>query len=76
MEPYARIDMRRDEPDDVTYLPLMDCESKLLPIHFLTQTEVSEIFKKKKSNKPYFICHVEHTCPQKINSPVKKKYVL
>lgn len=42
MEPYARIDLRRDEPEDVTYLPLMDCESKLLPIHFLTQAEVSE----------------------------------
>lgn len=41
MEPYARIDARRDEPEDVTYLPLMDCESKLLPIHFLTQAEVS-----------------------------------
>lgn len=40
MEAYARIDLRRDEPDDVTYLPLMDCESKLLPIHFLTQAEV------------------------------------
>lgn len=40
MEPYARIDLRRDEPEDVTYLPLMDCESKLLPIHFLTQSEV------------------------------------
>ncbi|XP_065372565.1 ubiquitin thioesterase trabid [Calliphora vicina] len=40
MEPYARIDLRRDEPEDVTYLPLMDCESKLLPIHFLTQAEM------------------------------------
>uniref|UniRef100_A0A1I8PCM3 ubiquitinyl hydrolase 1 n=1 Tax=Stomoxys calcitrans TaxID=35570 RepID=A0A1I8PCM3_STOCA len=40
MEPYARIDLRRDEPEDVTYLPLMDCESKLLPIHFLTQSEM------------------------------------
>lgn len=40
MEQYARIDLRRDEPEDVTYLPLMDCDSKLIPIHFLTQTEV------------------------------------
>ncbi|XP_055907627.1 ubiquitin thioesterase trabid isoform X1 [Eupeodes corollae] len=40
MEPYARIDARRDEPGDVTFLPLMDCESKLLPIHFLTQAEM------------------------------------
>ncbi|XP_067618603.1 ubiquitin thioesterase trabid isoform X2 [Eurosta solidaginis] len=41
MEPFARIDSRRDEPEDVRYLPLMDCESKLLPIHFLTQAESS-----------------------------------
>ncbi|XP_030562654.1 ubiquitin thioesterase trabid [Drosophila novamexicana] len=40
MEPFSRIDGRRDEAEDVTYLPLMDCELKLLPIHFLTQTEV------------------------------------
>ncbi|XP_054726778.1 ubiquitin thioesterase trabid [Anastrepha obliqua] len=40
MEPFARIDPRRDEPEDVRYLPLMDCESKLLPIHFLTQAEM------------------------------------
>lgn len=40
MEPFARIDPRRDEPEDVRYLPLMDCESKLFPIHFLTQAEV------------------------------------
>jgi len=39
MEPFTRIDGRRDE-EDVTYLPLMDCELKLLPIHFLTQSEV------------------------------------
>lgn len=44
MEPYARIDLRRDEPEDVTYLPLMDCESKLLPIHFLKQSEVCSYF--------------------------------
>lgn len=44
MEPYARIDLRRDEPEDVTYLPLMDCESKILPIHFLTQSEVCMFF--------------------------------
>ncbi|XP_014089827.3 ubiquitin thioesterase trabid [Bactrocera oleae] len=40
MEPFARIDPRRDEPEDVRYLPLMDCESKLFPIHFLTQAEM------------------------------------
>ncbi|EDW16982.1 ubiquitin thioesterase trabid isoform X1 [Drosophila mojavensis] len=40
MEPFSRIDGRRDDVEDVTYLPLMDCELKLLPIHFLTQSEV------------------------------------
>ncbi|XP_055380961.1 ubiquitin thioesterase trabid isoform X2 [Condylostylus longicornis] len=40
MEPYARIEASRDEPEDVTFLPLMDCEMKLLPIHFLTQSEM------------------------------------
>ncbi|XP_052834910.1 ubiquitin thioesterase trabid [Drosophila gunungcola] len=40
MEPFTRIDGRRDDVEDVTYLPLMDCELKLLPIHFLTQSEV------------------------------------
>lgn len=37
LEPYAAT---RDQPEDVTFLPLMDCESKLLPIHFLTQSEM------------------------------------
>lgn len=41
MEPFSRIDGRRDDAEDVTYLPLMDCELKLLPIHFLAQSEVS-----------------------------------
>lgn len=40
-EPYSRIDAARDDAEDVTFLPLMDCEQKLLPIHFLTQNEVS-----------------------------------
>lgn len=41
-EPYSRIDTARDDiSEDVTFLPLMDCEQKLLPIHFLTQNEVS-----------------------------------
>ncbi|EDV94568.1 ubiquitin thioesterase trabid [Drosophila grimshawi] len=40
MEPFSRIDGRRDDAEDVTYLPLMDCELKLLPIHFLSQSEV------------------------------------
>ncbi|XP_068154279.1 LOW QUALITY PROTEIN: ubiquitin thioesterase trabid [Drosophila tropicalis] len=40
MEPFSRIDGRRDDVEDMTYLPLMDCELKLLPIHFLTQSEV------------------------------------
>lgn len=39
-EPYSRIDAARDDSEDVTFLPLMDCEQKLLPIHFLTQNEV------------------------------------
>lgn len=39
-EPYSRIEASRDDSEDVTFLPLMDCESKLLPIHFLTQAEM------------------------------------
>lgn len=39
-EPYSRIDAARVESEDVTFLPLMDCEHKLLPIHFLNQSEV------------------------------------
>lgn len=42
-EPYSRIDAARDDSEDVTFLPLMDCEQKLLPIHFLTQNEVSTV---------------------------------
>lgn len=43
-EPYSRIDAARDDSEDVTFLPLMDCEQKLLPIHFLTQNEVRTKF--------------------------------
>lgn len=39
-EPYSRIDAARVDSEDVTFLPLMDCEHKLLPIHFLTHAEV------------------------------------
>lgn len=42
-EPYSRIDAARVDTEDLTFLPLMDIEHKLLPIHFLTQTEVSHI---------------------------------
>lgn len=44
MEPFSRIDGRRDDAEDVTYLPLMDCELKLLPIHFLAQSEVRKVY--------------------------------
>lgn len=40
-EPYSRIDATRDDREDITFLPLMDCEMKLLPIHFLTKNEVT-----------------------------------
>jgi len=39
-EPYQRLDSTREEEEDVTFLPLVDCENKLIPIHFLTQAEV------------------------------------
>lgn len=39
-EPYSRIDVARDEREDITFLPLMDCEMKLLPIHFLNNNEI------------------------------------
>lgn len=39
-EPYQRLDSTREEEEDVTFLPLMDCENKLIPIHFLTQAEI------------------------------------
>ncbi|XP_055642558.1 ubiquitin thioesterase trabid isoform X2 [Toxorhynchites rutilus septentrionalis] len=39
-EPYSRIDAARDEREDITFLPLMDCEMKLLPIHFLNNNEI------------------------------------
>lgn len=39
-EPYSRIDAARDEREDITFLPLMDCEMKLLPIHFLNNSEI------------------------------------
>lgn len=39
-EPYSRIDATRDDREDITFLPLMDCEMKLLPIHFLNNNEI------------------------------------
>ncbi|CRK95779.1 CLUMA_CG009236, isoform A [Clunio marinus] len=39
-EPYQRLDSAREEEEDVTFLPLMDCENKLIPIHFLSQSEM------------------------------------
>ncbi|XP_055678535.1 ubiquitin thioesterase trabid [Lutzomyia longipalpis] len=39
-EAYSRIEGARDDAEDVTFLPLMDCEMKLLPIHFLTEAEM------------------------------------
>lgn len=39
-EPYSRIDAARDDREDITFLPLMDCEMKLLPIHFLNNNEM------------------------------------
>lgn len=39
-ECYSRIDSARDDSRDVTFLPLMDCEQKLLPMHFITQSEM------------------------------------
>ncbi|XP_052900683.1 ubiquitin thioesterase trabid [Anopheles moucheti] len=39
-DPYSRIDATRDDREDITFLPLMDCEMKLLPIHFLTKNEI------------------------------------
>lgn len=39
-EPYSRIDAARDDREDITFLPLMDCEMKLLPIHFLNSSEI------------------------------------
>lgn len=50
-EPYSRIDVARVESEDVTFLPLMDCEHKLLPIHFLNQSEVSLFFSSKEFSK-------------------------
>jgi hypothetical protein len=32
------------EEEDVTYLPLMSCDKKLIPIHFITQAEVTNDF--------------------------------
>lgn len=49
-EPYSRIDAARDDSEDVTFLPLMDCEQKLLPIHFLTKNEVNIDWKKRLMN--------------------------
>ncbi|XP_058448376.1 ubiquitin thioesterase trabid [Malaya genurostris] len=39
-EPYSRIDAARDDREDITFLPLMDCEMKMLPIHFLNNNEI------------------------------------
>lgn len=40
-EPYQRLDSStREDEEDITFLPLMNCENKLIPIHFLTQAEM------------------------------------
>lgn len=39
MEPYSRLE-DRDADQEITFLPLMDHERKMLPVHFLTQAEV------------------------------------
>ncbi|XP_035774996.1 ubiquitin thioesterase trabid-like [Anopheles albimanus] len=39
-EPYSRIDATRDDREDITFLPLMDSEMKLLPVHFLDNNEI------------------------------------
>lgn len=50
IEPYCRLEAGAGAnnlgPDDlqVTFLPLMDRERKLLPVHFLTQSEVFSTF--------------------------------
>jgi ubiquitin thioesterase ZRANB1 len=49
-EPYQRLDAAREEEEDVTFLPLMDCENKLIPIHFLSQSEVSLNLSNKRIN--------------------------
>ncbi|KAL5282955.1 ZRANB1 family protein [Megaselia abdita] len=38
--PLEQFGSNRNETADVTYLPLMDCEQKMLPIHFLTRSEM------------------------------------
>lgn len=40
VEPYTRIDAACVDAEDVLFLPLMDCEHKPLPLHFLTHAEV------------------------------------
>lgn len=50
-EPYQRLDSTREEEEDVTFLPLVDCENKLIPIHFLTQAEVISVFQKLLINR-------------------------
>lgn len=37
----SRLEASANDEDDVTFLPLMDCDMKLLPIHFINETEVS-----------------------------------
>ena len=36
-----RLEASANDDEDVTFLPLMDCDMKLLPIHFINETEVS-----------------------------------
>lgn len=49
-EPYSRIDAARVDTEDLTFLPLMDIEHKLLPIHFLTQSEVHSFMDTKTNS--------------------------
>ncbi|CAH0401511.1 unnamed protein product [Chilo suppressalis] len=45
MEPYPRAYICREqqeESEEMTFLPLTDCEGKLLPVHFLTCDEMSD----------------------------------
>lgn len=37
----SRLEATTNDEDEVTFLPLMDCDMKLLPIHFINETEVS-----------------------------------
>ncbi|KAL3269279.1 hypothetical protein HHI36_008356 [Cryptolaemus montrouzieri] len=61
MEPFSRLDSRLPKSDLGTdqlqciFLPLMDRDRKLLPIHFLTESEVSEQIRRKKHTKFIFL---------------------